>query len=526
MLYSKETLDFIIKARKIHGKRYNYSKSIYINRDTKVIIICSEHGKFEQKPSQHINKKSNCPKCSRITASILKRKTNKEFIKDAIEIHGNRYDYSKTKYQKCDEKVIIICEIHGEFKQKASSHLRGFGCKKCSHSLTQEDFINMAKKKHDNYYDYSKVKYINMDKKVIIICDEHGEFTQICADHIRGKGCQKCGFKKISLSNTKSTEDFIYDAKKIHDDLYDYSLVEYKGVDQKINIICKIHGKFTQTPHQHLRGNGSGCPRCAINKNAEKRMLTTDEIIQRAMKVHGNKYDYSYVNYVNCNTPIIIVCKEHGKFEQLISSHIGREQECPYCSGHFVDTKSFIKKAKRIHNNKYDYSKVEYKKYDEKIEIICKEHGIFYQKPYVHLGGSNCNKCYKQYSKPQIEWLNFLENQLDLKIEHMENIGEHKIKNSKYRADGYCEKLNTIFEFQGCFWHGCKDCFPDRQKINRCTKKSYGELYTKTIAKEKHCLIEGYNYIQIWQCQWKKISMKNEYLDKYLDIIKNEIDTK
>ena len=125
------------------------------------------------------------------------------------------------------------------------------------------------------------------------------------------------------------------------------------------------------------------------------RKLTTEEFVQKAREVHGDKYDYSKVEYKNNKEKVCIICKEdgHGEYFKEPSKHLGG-QGCPKCSGKAkLTTEEFIEKVRRIHSDKYDYSKVEYKNNKEKICIICPEHGEFYQTPNSHLQGRGCPKC-------------------------------------------------------------------------------------------------------------------------------------
>ena len=196
-----------------------------------------------------------------------KRLTTDEFIKKAICVHSNRYDYSKTTYINTHTKVCIICPEHGEFWQTPHGHIgeQKQGCPYCGGSmkLTTEEFIEKAKIYHDDRYDYSKVEYINTDTKVCIICPEHGEFYQTPHRHICGNGCPDCsGTKKLT------TEEFIEMANIIHVNKYDYSKVEYINTDTKVCIICPEHGEFWQTPHNHI-GSRQGCPNCNILKNSK-----------------------------------------------------------------------------------------------------------------------------------------------------------------------------------------------------------------------------------------------------------------
>ncbi|HDV2027851.1 TPA: GIY-YIG nuclease family protein [Escherichia coli] len=188
MTKKKTTEQFIAEAKAVHGDKYDYSKVEYKGYKTKVKIICPIHGEFEQTPSDHINHGNRCPKCA--GNAPLDTET---FIARAKEVHGDKYDYSKTVYKGARDKVVIICPIHGEFKQKPSNHLSGYGCKGCK-TKTAEEFITDARKIHGNKYDYSKVEYVNSHTNVIIVCPEHGEFKQKPSNHLAGKGCTECAF--------------------------------------------------------------------------------------------------------------------------------------------------------------------------------------------------------------------------------------------------------------------------------------------------------------------------------------------
>lgn len=130
-------------------------------------------------------------------------------------------------------------------------------------------FIERSILVHGDRYDYSKVYYEHSHKKVKIICKIHGEFQQDPCHHLNGRGCKKCAFEKLPQNNPKSTDEFIKKSKIIHRSEYDYSLVNYKKSNEKVKIICKIHGEFNQTPNSHLKG--AGCKKCAIIKYLNKK---------------------------------------------------------------------------------------------------------------------------------------------------------------------------------------------------------------------------------------------------------------
>ena len=357
------------------------------------------------------------------------------FIKKSKEIHKDKYDYSLVEYINTETKVKIICPIHGIFEQKPRNNLRGQGCIKCFHDSerkTTSDFIKEAKEIHKDKYDYSLVDYKNSYTKVKIICHIHGIFEQQPNNHLQGQTCIKCK----NDSERKTTSDFIKEAKEIHKDKYDYSLVYYINNEVNIKIICTEHGIFEQTPSNHLRG--SGCKKCISDNRINK------NFIQTAKNKFGNKYDYSLVNYINNITKVKIICSEHGIFEQVPKDHL-RCDGCPYCSGKKMNTELFIKKSSEIHDNLYDYSLSNYISANINIKIICKKHGEFEQKPISHIRGSGCPIC--KISKGENEILKYLK-KYNIKFETQKTFND--CKNMKLLPfDFYLPNYNICIEFQG-----------------------------------------------------------------------------
>lgn len=197
-MYKINTQIFIARSSKIHSNRYDYSKVIYINGSTKVIINCKIHGDFVQTPYNHLSGRG-CMKCGRRA-----RMNTREFIQKALLAHGNEYDYSKVEYINARSKIIIICKKHGEFLQLAKGHLQGNKCKKCTTNTYAErmanreintvEFIKKACKIHKGKYCYSKSEYINNNVEITIICNIHGEFKRRPRDHLIGYGCAKCKY--------------------------------------------------------------------------------------------------------------------------------------------------------------------------------------------------------------------------------------------------------------------------------------------------------------------------------------------
>lgn len=185
-----------------------------------------------------------------------KKNDIKYFIEKSNEIHDNKYTYVRSVYINSQTKLIITCPNHGDFKQIPNAHMSGQGCPKCSSEnsklkYTTDIFIEKSIKVHNNKYDYSKVNYIDSRTKVIIICNEHGEFEQNPTSHLMGYNCRKC-----SSLNRKSypLEYYIKKANEKHNYKYDYSsIVDYKNPRTNVTITCPKGHKFEQTMKDHKR---------------------------------------------------------------------------------------------------------------------------------------------------------------------------------------------------------------------------------------------------------------------------------
>lgn len=313
-----------------------------------------------------------------------------QFIEKANKIHKERFDYSLVEYTKSKTKVRIICPDHGEFLSSPSVHLRtkSGGCPKCSGRKSIEYFKELAEGIHNNKYDYSKIESIKNSKSLLpIVCNNHESpfiFYQSSYHHIhRKQGCPLC-VGKFSYDY----REFIRKANKIHNNKYDYSFLEedYKGNKSKVRIICKDHGIFHQTPNAHLMPRG--CNLCSRRdfKNIESFILESN-------KIHNNKYGYEKVKFDSIKTEVIINCPIHGDFIQNAYNHILGFgcRKCSECEKHTQD--SVIQKFKEVHGEKYDYSLVEFVNIREKVKIICQKHGIFYQEPFCHYQNQGCPKC-------------------------------------------------------------------------------------------------------------------------------------
>jgi hypothetical protein len=245
-----------------------------------------------------------------------------------------------------------------------------------------------------------------------------------------------------------TTEEFVQRATEIHGDKYDYSKVIYLNTMAKVNIICKIHGEFQQTPNKHL-SHEHGCPYCGNNV-----ILTTEIFLDRSKVALGDRYDYSQSVYVNSSTLIKIRCKEHDLwFNQRPREHILGQLGCKTCRDIIAHnkfaktTEQFIKEAQELHGSiRYSYHKTKYNKALEKVEIVCNKHNMsFFVKPSHHLRGIGCPLCNSSFGERIIKL--FLDNN---KIQHIHQKRFYDCRNKKpLPFDFYLPEHNTCIEYDG-----------------------------------------------------------------------------
>ena len=460
---------FVVAGRTAYGDKYNYDKAVCHSVRDKVCVTCPEHGDWWPTALNHMRGKAGCPVCAGNQLVGLAA-----FIARSTAIHDGKYSYVNVKdYAGSKEYVEILCPEHGPFLQTSMAHLAGQGCPKCAGkgTVTTETFIALSREIHGDAFDYSKTVFKTTQDKLTLICKKAGhEFKQWYGTHIYQKsGCPVCAGNAF-----KTTEQFIEDARKVHGDKYDYSLVEYTGKARKVRIICKSHGVFEQTPNAHL--SGAGCAACY----EESKPLTQEEFIVRARAIHGGKYSYDKVGYTKASEKVIITCPEHGDWEVIAGAHIYRKTGCQACSGtRQFTTETFIAKAREKHGDTYEYDRTVYNNYDEKMTITCKKHGDFQQSADSHLQGKGCSLCANVGpSKAQREIMDFIG-------AYTPAVEEHRFPGSRRRFDIFLPEKNIAIEYNGLYWHNSR-----REAIDR--------------EKEKHdvALKHGVRVITVFEDEW------------------------
>ena len=306
-------------------------------------------------------------------------------------------------------------------------------------TLTQEEFLQRCYKKHGDRYDYSQAIYKSAHTFIDVICRKHPTphtFSLTANSHTNGTGCPKCSGKY-----RKNTQEFIEESIDIHGCKFDYSQVNYINSKTHVNITCNIcNWSFPVAPNNHL--GGSGCPKCFM-PNIGK---TTEEAIDEARAVHGDKYSYEKLVYTGVYKPFIIICSSHGEYTTDYQHFVTREQGCIKCADRVALTKEeFIERARKVHGDRYSYENVLYTCNKDPVEIICSRHGIFLQSPNMHISHANgCPSCKNKTEGRMKEFLT--RNFPDIEIIHDKTWTEVY---GKRRPDFRIPSMKLILEVDG-----------------------------------------------------------------------------
>ena len=371
------------------------------------------------------------------------------FIEKANKYHNNKYDYSKSQYINNKIRIEIICKIHGSFWQTPSRHLENKGCQKCRTSIfsSKEAFIKKSQQIFGDKYDYSKAIYVNNDTALEIICKIHGSFWRRPRTHTcNAGGCPQC-YAKPTLNPVER-------AKVKFNNKYTYT-----KTDSKVVITCPKHGIISANIHEHVKST-YGCKECY----EEARRMSVSKFVELSNTIHSNKYDYSKVKFNNISDEVVIICPIHGDFTHSANEHVYGQRGCPKCSDRTIGLDEFIRQSNIVHHNKYDYSKSVYRSVNHKIEIICPEHGSFWQQASYHLIGQNgCKRC--TTSSIQNKVLNHI------KEHYAEEILEGNTTVIKpYELDIYLPKLRLAIEVNGNYWHSYNKLETTTQKMRHHAK--------------------------------------------------------
>lgn len=278
-------------------------------------------------------------------------------------------------------------------------------------------------------------------------------------------------------------DSFIEKSINLYGDKYNYNKVEYHNSKKHVTITCSLHGDFLKTPNNHLRGQG--CPKCANEKKSLFNSSNKEEFINKAKKIHGNKYDYKEVDYRSCKEYVIINCPLHGNFNQRPNNHLNGSG-CKKC-GHEVttsDTNKFIEKAIKIHGNLFGYKKVIYNGALNKVIITCPIHGDFLQSPNDHLKGSGCPACSESKGEKYIA--NILKNK-NIKFFREKTFEDCKGKSRRLFFDFYIPDYDVLIEYDGQQHFEPLDFFKGDKRFEEI--KSYDQIKNEYAIKNNIKLI-------------------------------------
>lgn len=281
-LTATKTFDnFVRDARRVHGRTYSYDRESYQGAKTKTAIKCVEHGIFLQTPDAHISQSSGCPKCASARKPFIRLLPEIDVDKLVRSLSGGNVRLVPGSYSGMNRRATFLCKEHGAFERLVTSAVVGANpCTQCSgggkyaRGHTTEEFAAILKSQFGSNYRVKPFKYIGKATKLTLICHSHGEFNLLARSIYRSSGCPQCAYQASSKVRRQalrrkaaSTLDdrlarWMSDAKIVHGTKYDYSKVKYSDARTSVDIMCPVHGRFTQTPGKHLT---SGCRKCAFD---------------------------------------------------------------------------------------------------------------------------------------------------------------------------------------------------------------------------------------------------------------------
>lgn len=512
----KTTEDFINEAVAVHGDVYDYKKTEFKKSSTKTQITCRIHGDFYQSPKVHL-RGNGCPKCGIEKRTEARRLSKKVLLERFHNRHGQRYDYSEMNYKTIHEPIKIICVEHGHFYQTPQEHFRSNGCVKCfprtydhlakyrsgplqakvAKLHSKSEIVEKSKEIHGNKYSYPDLKSAKLNNEITISCPKHGTFTKRLDYHFAGYGCAKCSWESLASSKRMKFDEFLEKANFVHNGFYNYNQVNWLEAKSKIDIICPIHGLFRQNAQSHLQGRK--CNECAKKARGLKIRKDVNAIIAEFKSIHGDKYIYDKSSITTSKDYMLITCQKHGDFRQTPSNH-RKGRGCPLCKNDKIgdalraSTDDVIAKFQSVHGDEFDYSLVidNYVNADTPVPIICKEHGVFWQAPYNHIGrGDKCPSC--KASKGELAVADWLEKH------NFEFISEWKdhdcVSERPLRFDFYIPTENLIIEFDG-IQHFERDASWWEKSVKK-RQEAFDKLKLHDWLKNEWCKENGYTMVRI-----------------------------
>ncbi len=244
-----------------HGQRYDYAQVESVGIKQPVTIICRLHGPFQQLPGNHL-RGSGCPACGTASAGHSHKLDQQEFLRRVRAVHGERYGLSLAMYATQYDHVIVECAEYGPFQVLPFNLWRGAGCPACAlrqngmnHRMTQADYLCRVDQVHGSTYNHSLIHYERMHDRIRVVCRIHGQFSPTAANYLAGRGCPGCGASRAAAIRAPKLvhgiDDVLARFRKIHGDQFNYTKVAYLHSNRRVEIVCRQHGAFLQTPRSH-----------------------------------------------------------------------------------------------------------------------------------------------------------------------------------------------------------------------------------------------------------------------------------
>ena len=382
-----------------------------------------------------------------------------------------------------------------------------------SKKITTADFVERSISKYGPAaFGYEHAAYTKAKDLITLVCRNCGRKFETTPDYHFQKraaklpGCPECALAYGHRSMRKTTAEYVAEARLVHGDAYRYPNTVYELAKNLVEIECPAHGSFWQEADSHLQGRG--CDVCAWLKRAAKLRNPLVDCLARMDDLYKGKITcLNMSETLNLKDNREFLCADHGQFTRSFHHLLDREQGC----GLYADERlrelyamgydEFVRRATIVHSNGYNYpAAANYKNNRTKVLITCRTHGPFLQNPYDHLSGRGCSQCNRNTSKVETEWLDWL----GVCSEPGTRQKFLRLEGSGIKVDGYDGATNTVYEFWGDYWHG-NPKFYDQGKMHPKIKLTFGQLYKRTLAKIEKIKCAGFQLVEIWEDDWKKL---------------------
>ena len=323
--------------------------------------------------------------------------------------------------------------------------------------MKTESFILKSKLEFKDRFYYANTIYTASKKSINITCKLHGDFQTTPNNHLGSLygGCSLCRDLN-SLNNFKNRITELFGNR------FSFEKTVFTGSSSDLILTCQEHGDFVTTP-SNIYKSTYGCSKCNLNLKKRYKFKSVREVLESLNKVHNNYYSYPNLKTLSRQVDIEILCPVHGLFKQKMEIHlIGANcNECVQSKNQLKRRRTleeFIKISTEVHENLYSYEKAVYVNSITPLEITCKLHGSFWQRPDCHYNRKHgcpiCKETFKRSSK-EIELYNW--------VLTLDSSSKHSVRPvwlEGKELDIFIPKLNLAIEYNGnAFHHSSSNTF-------------------------------------------------------------------